>query len=82
MGYKSRKYRLGYEALQSSKLLSFQESAMGTTCESIMRGFEEPMAHRKGRLKLKTTAIEIVPPHGEATEAEPSGDQVSAKPAD
>ncbi len=34
---------------------------MGEAFESIMRGLSEVKAHREGKLKLKTTAIEIAP---------------------
>ena len=34
---------------------------MGEAFESIMRGLGEVKAHREGKLKLKTTAIEIEP---------------------
>lgn len=34
---------------------------MGEAFESIMRGLSEVKAHHKGKLKLKTTAIEIAP---------------------
>lgn len=44
-----------------------------------MRGLEELRAHLDGRLKLKTTSIEIVPPRIDDTKADHSGDQVPAK---
>jgi putative transcriptional regulator len=34
---------------------------MGEAFESIMRGLDEVKAHRDGKLKLKTTAIEVAP---------------------
>jgi len=40
---------------------------MGETFESIMRGLTEVKAYNEGKLKLKTTAIEIEPlPHCDA----------------
>ena len=34
---------------------------MGAAFESIMRGLSEAKAHHEGKLRLKTTAIEITP---------------------
>ena len=53
---------------------------MGQAFESIMRGLSEATAHLEGKLRLKTTAVEIAPPQGDATTPERSGDQVSATP--
>ncbi|MFZ4618201.1 MAG: hypothetical protein ACOYM2_18655 [Rectinemataceae bacterium] len=53
---------------------------MGQAFESIMRGLSEAKAHLEGRLSLKTSAIAIAPPQGDATTAERSGDQVYATP--
>ena len=40
---------------------------MSEAFESIMRGLSEVKAHREGKLKLKTTTIEIAPlPHYDA----------------
>jgi len=52
---------------------------MGAAFESIMRGLGEVKAHHEGKLRLKTTAIEIAPDPVNETELGPSYAPASAK---
>lgn len=71
---------MGYDASSGMcRPWGLQESTMGAAFESIRLGLSEVKAYHEGKIRLKTTSIEIPPEPVNVAEPDPSYAPVAAK---